>query len=253
MAAPKTLRWERRPDQRTPELLEAALHVFARQGYRNTSLDEVAKAAGVTKGTVYHYFDTKEDLLRGVLDHYHKLAFGRAEQVLKETSLPASSRIRLVVRKLFSGDEERRRDLLVLMIGGVANEVPRLYDRWLKEGPVRLWRLLGRLVEEGKAGGEFRPDADGEAAARLLVSGLLLQIMWQQRAGSVGAVDIDTDRLIDSSVEVFLAGLGRINRIRPTAHASSETGAPRGLAPGSRSARPPAGSPAARRAPARAD
>jgi hypothetical protein len=72
---------------------------------------------------------------------------------------------------------------------------------------VRLWTLLASLVEEGKARGEFRPDADGDAGARLLVSGLMLQLMWQQHGDAVPALAIDEDRLIDSSVELFLASL----------------------------------------------
>src|SRR3981081_242081 len=105
MGAAKVLRWERRPDDRPQELLEAALEVFAQKGYRNTRLDEVAEAAGVTKGTIYHYFDTKEALLLGVIEHFQTLAFGRADEALRDHRLPVSTRIRLLVRKMFSGSE----------------------------------------------------------------------------------------------------------------------------------------------------
>ena len=54
MSTAKVLRWERRPEARPQELLDAALSVFAERGYRNTRLDEVADAAGVPKGTHYH-------------------------------------------------------------------------------------------------------------------------------------------------------------------------------------------------------
>jgi AcrR family transcriptional regulator len=207
MSAAKALKWERRPDDRTRELLEAALQVFSRNGYRNARLDEVAEAAGVTKGTIYHYFDTKEELLLSVVEHYQALAFGRAEDALRDDRLPTSTRIRLVVRKIFSGREDSSRHLLALLIRGVAHEVPRVHERWLHDGPIRLWELLGRLVEEGKARGEFRPDADGIVGARVLVSGLMLQLMWQQHADAVPDIAIDEDRLIDSSVELYLAGL----------------------------------------------
>lgn len=207
MSAVKQLRWERRPDDRTQELLEAALQVFARNGYRSTRLDDVAEAAGVTKGTIYHYFDTKEELLLRVIEHYEQLAFGRADDALRDKTLPASTRIRLVVRKVFTPRNQSSRDLVALLVRGIAHEVPHVHERWLRDGPARLWALLGRLVDEGKKRGEFRPDADGETAARLLVSGLILQLMWQQHGDAVPAVAIDTDRLIDSSTELFLAGL----------------------------------------------
>jgi AcrR family transcriptional regulator len=210
MRAAKAVRWERRPDDRPQELLEAALQVFARNGYFNTTLDEVAEAAGVTKGTIYHYFDTKEQLLLGVIEHYQKLAFGRAELAIRDERLPASTRIRLLIRKMFS-DTEGRRDLLALLVRGVTHELPRVHERWLL-GPSRLWTMVARLVDEGKARGEFRPDADGDVGARVLVSGLMLQLMWQQHAETVPAIAMDADRLIDSSVELFLGAMRAVNR-----------------------------------------
>ncbi len=203
----KALKWERRPEDRPQELLDAALKVFAAQGYRSARLEEVAEAAGVTKGTIYHYFATKEELLLGVIDHYQARAFGRIEEVLRDNQGSVSMRIRLIVRKAFLGADRAHRDLYWLLIRDVAHEVPEMYHRWLAEGPVRIWNLVALLVVEGQGRGEFRMDADGEVAARLLVSGLLLQLMWQPRAGSVPMLMIDEDRLVDSSVEIFLSAL----------------------------------------------
>lgn len=210
MGAAKVLRWERRPDDRMQELLDAALLVFAENGYRNTRLEEVAEAAGVTKGTIYHYFDTKEALLLRAIEHTQALVFGRVEDVLQDVKLPASTRIRLLIRKVFAGRERRGRQVLSLLVRGVAHDVPNVHDRWLHEGPVRLWTLIAGLVEEGKKHGEFRPDADGDVGARVLVSGLMLQLMWQQHGDAVPEVVVDEDRLIDSTVELFLAGLRRV-------------------------------------------
>lgn len=117
---------------------------------------------------------------------------------------------------------DHSRDLLALLIRSIAHEVPHVHAKWLTNGPVRLWTLLATLVEEGKARGEFRPDADGEAGARLLVSGLMLQLMWQQHGADVPTLAIDEDRLIDSSVDLFLAALRR-----PPSEPSPALAAPR--------------------------
>ncbi len=207
MSPAKAVRWERRPEERIPELLEAALVVFAKRGYRNTRLDDVADEAGVTKGTIYHYFDTKEALLLGVIEHYQALAFGRVEDVLRDESLTASERISLLIRKTFLGRPKSGRYLLALLVRDIAHEVPRVHERWLRDGPVRLWTIIGRIVDQGKARGEFRSEADGLVAARDLVSALLLQLMWQQHAASVPGLAIDEERLIDATIELFLAGL----------------------------------------------
>src|SRR5262245_23794888 len=55
-------RWRRRPDRRPEEILDAALRVFARCGLHKTNLEEVAKEAGISKGTIYLYFKDKEEL-----------------------------------------------------------------------------------------------------------------------------------------------------------------------------------------------
>ena len=207
--SPKTPKRERRPDDRPHELLEAALTVFSQRGFRNTRLDDVAEAAGVTKGAIYHYFDTKEELLLNVIEHYQSLAFGRAEEVLADPTLSASERIEQVVKKIFQPREERKRLLLALLIRGIAHEVPRVHDRWLRDGPARLWALVAGLVEEGKRSGEFRRDADGEIAARVLISGLILQRLWNADADGDPEIGIDQSRLIDSSIELFLASVRR--------------------------------------------
>src|SRR6476620_5974909 len=112
MSTTRVPRLERRPEARPQELLEAALRVFAQQGFRTARLDDVADAAGVTKGAIYHYFDTKESLLLGVIEHYQALAFGRAEDALRDDSAPAAARIRLLVRKVFSERETGSGDRL---------------------------------------------------------------------------------------------------------------------------------------------
>jgi AcrR family transcriptional regulator len=206
---PKPLKRERRPEERPQELLEAALAVFSQRGFRNTRLDDVAEAAGVTKGAIYHYFDTKEELLLSVIEHYQSLAFGRAEEALANRGLSASERIQQVVKKIFQPTGERKRLLLALLIRGIAHEVPRVHERWLRDGPMRLWALVAGLVEEGKKSGEFRKDADGDVAARVLISGLVLQRLWNEDAAHIPEIAVDQNRLIDSSIELFLASLRR--------------------------------------------
>lgn len=203
----RVLRWARRPDDRPQELLDAAMTVFAEKGYRNTRLEEIAEAAGVTKGTIYHYFDTKEELLRRAIEHHHERVFGGLDRELRDVQGPASARIRALVRKGFAAGDPARRKVLALLLQGIAHEVPEAYHQWLVSGPVEGWRLLAALIEEGKEAGEFRPDVDSEVAARLLISGLLLQTVWQQHAGGVHALGIAEDRLLDEATELFLQGL----------------------------------------------
>lgn len=206
-ATARILRWERRPDDRPDELLEAALHIFAERGYANTKLEEIAAKVGVTKGTIYHYFATKEDLLLRAIELYHDRVFQPLEEVLTDRRGPVSATIRRFLRRAFGDMTPERVSVLTLLVQGVARDVPNVYHRWLETGPVRGWRILAELIERGKKTGEFRVDADSEVAARITISGLILQLAWQRFTDGAPHVSIDADQLIDSAADLLLHGL----------------------------------------------
>lgn len=202
----KSLRWERRPAERPGELLDAALRVFAARGYRNATLEEVAAAAGVTKGAVYHYFDNKEQLLSSALEHHQRRAFARLEGALEDEHGSASTRLRILFRSAFGGDDAIRRDVLMLL-HAIAHEAPEVYRKWVASGPLRWWRVVESLIVEGQSSGEFRRDADAEVTARVALVGVLAQFAWQRYAESVPGLAIDRERLVDSAVDMLVASL----------------------------------------------
>ncbi len=208
----RALRWERRPDDRPQEILDAALKVFAERGYRNTRLEDVGEAAGVTKGAIYHYFANKEELLLRAIEHRREEAFGRIEEVLRDKTAPVSTRLRLVVRRWFGSVPEERLAVVTLLVQGIAHEAPDAFRRWLAGGPAASARLIASLVREGQARGEFRADADADVAARMLLSGLLQQTVWQQYAADVPDLVVVQDRLVDSALDLFLSSLRPIGR-----------------------------------------
>lgn len=203
----RVLRWERRPEERPQEILDAALRVFAERGYRTTRLEDVGEAAGVTKGTIYHYFANKEELLLRAIDHYHERAFGQINDMLREATGPASARIDRLVRCWFGAVTAERMAVRTLLLQGVAHEAPEAYRRWLAAGPAAGSRVIASLIEDGQANGEFRADADATVAARVFFCGLLLHGVWQQQAADVPGFGIEEERLLDSAIELFLHGL----------------------------------------------
>jgi AcrR family transcriptional regulator len=220
MTATRNMRWERRPDSRPQELLDAALTVFAERGYRNSRIDDVADAAGVTKGAVYHYFATKEELLLRAIEHYHDRAFAEIGAALRDVGGPVSARIRLLLRRVFGASSGGRRMTLTLILQGLRHDLPEAHQQWLRGGPIAGWRLLAAMIEEGKSAGEFRADVDAEVAARIVISGIITQMIWQPLGVDVPDLLIDEDRLIDSAVDTLLHGLG------PAVVVAERSGAP---------------------------
>jgi AcrR family transcriptional regulator len=195
-------------------LLDAAFRVFAERGYRATRLEEVAEAAGVTKGAIYYYFDSKEDLLSRAVQDRHRAIYDEIGAALETETAPAAVRIRFVLRKVWQHWLEPGWGHAVrLMLGEVSVELPLLFLMWAVEGPVEGWELVRDLIEEGMQNGEFRSDVDAEVAARVVFSGLMLQASLQVHLGLGDLVPCDPDRIFDSTMDFFLHGLSVTHRM----------------------------------------
>lgn len=172
-------RWQRRPEHRRDEIADAGLRLFSARGYRNVSVDDIARAAGVTKGAVYHHFGGKEDLLVAAVDRHFQRTFDRAGA--GKPLAPGEPVIGRLEALLWAGwqfwHSVEFQGLFRLVLGEAGAAVPAVRERFLSEGPHRGWKVLGGLIAAGQRSGEFRSDVDPARAARLIASGLVLQIM----------------------------------------------------------------------------
>jgi AcrR family transcriptional regulator len=120
----------------------------------------------------------------------------------------AADRVRDFVMQGFGSDDPARGKVHALL-QGIGSEAPAVRRAWLRAGPVKGWRMLTKLIEDGKEAGEFRPDVDAEVAARLLVSGLMLQLVWRQQSDETPGLAIGEKRLLDATIDLFVHGLRR--------------------------------------------
>lgn len=199
-------RWQRRPDARPEEILEAAKHVFGESGYAGTKLEDVARRAGVSKGTLYLYFDSKEALFRAMVRAKVVAALAHAEQTVR--TFDGSSRELLVI--LISSMYRRLRDDGMARVGRVVQaelpSFPELAQFYFEEVILRSRRLVSRVLERGVESGEFREVSHGFAArglASLLVHTAQLQCFFH---------DFDPDQLSDEAalgglVDLYLHGV----------------------------------------------
>ena len=189
-------------------ILDAAFRTFTERGYRAARLDDVADAVGATKGAIYYYFDSKEDLLRQAVEARHRTIYAEIGQALAAQSGPVSASIRLVLRRLWEHVVDADwGPAFRLMLGEMSVDFPALFRTWAEAGPLQWTTLVADLIEEGVDRGEFRPDTDAEVSARVVVSGLMLQAALHVHLGLDQLAPMAPDRIFDSSVDLLLHGL----------------------------------------------
>jgi AcrR family transcriptional regulator len=201
-------RWSRRKDARPQEILDAALSVFAEKGFAGARLEDVAQRAGVTKGTIYRYFPSKEELFKSLV----RVAIGGTlEQVTAFASAyegAARELLVFVIRTI--GTVMRTSDRIVLpkiILAEAGNfpELVRFYRFEIIEKGIGLFR---GIVEQVIARGEFR-EVSPEHAARLCVAPLLLGALWRVTFAPFDPEPYDIEALIETHIDVLLRGLAR--------------------------------------------
>jgi AcrR family transcriptional regulator len=207
-------RWTRRPEERPQEILDAALRVFAARGCAATRLADIATAAGVTKGTIYYYFKDKDAVFERLVAAHEREIFDTLDASLADAAGPASVTLRMVLRRGFCQPVDEARRLMHRVFTDVHAAEPKLFGRIVQNSLVAGWTLIARLIARGQASGEFRRDADAEVAARVFTSGLLLQQLWRETLGLDTLDPFDRDRMVDSTIELFLHSLRPTVRLR---------------------------------------
>jgi AcrR family transcriptional regulator len=166
-------RWRRRKESRSAELLDAALHLFGESGYAQTRLDDVAARAGISKGTVYLYFASKQDLFEAVVRERASPWINSLAARAIDDQQPTDVVMRETLLWGWNQFLESKLYLIARIVLSESNNFPHLAQSYLREvmGPIH--RHLIGLLQRGLARGEI----DGEAS-RERVKALLAPLSW---------------------------------------------------------------------------
>jgi len=161
--------------KRDVEVLDAAARVFARRGYADASVQDVADELGILKGSLYHYIKMKEDLLFWLLEAVHKDVEEILEEVAGAESLSPLERLELYVRRqvLYNLDNLERISIYYHDVDSLSEErlTTILARRRTHE------RFITGLIKEAQDRGE----ADSSCDARILANCLFATIIWTYR------------------------------------------------------------------------
>ena len=199
-------RWERRKESRPAELMEAALDLFAEKGYVATRLDDVAQRAGVSKGTLYLYFDSKEDLFKAVVRQGLVPAIVEAEKLVERFEGSAAELFRQLVLGWWKVIGDSRLSAIPKIMISEARNFPEIADFYHEEVIQRGSGMFVRALERGVATGEFR-DVDVRYATRVLSSPLVMLAVWKHSLGCCEREQADPQVFLETYLDLALRGL----------------------------------------------
>jgi TetR/AcrR family fatty acid metabolism transcriptional regulator len=189
------------PDKRDA-ILRAAIKVFARHGYFQSQVADVARVAGVAAGTVYLYFRSKDDLLVSIFERTMRDAIDEGRAALAEVRDPAE-RLRRIAR-VHLERLGRDRDLAVVVQVELRQSI-KFMERFSSTHLQEYLTIIRRTIEDGQASGAFRSDVNAIVAAKVFFGALdEMATNWML---SRRKYDLAGDA--DAVVDLVIGGLGR--------------------------------------------
>jgi AcrR family transcriptional regulator len=199
-------RWQRRKEARPAEIVSAALAVFVERGFATTKLEEVARRAGVTKGTVYLYFESKEALFKAMVRETIVPIFALGEQMVAEHHGSSADLLAQLMRKWWERIGETSLSGIPKLMMAEAGNFPVLARFYYDEVVSRGHRLMASVLERGIKSGEFRP-LDVKVTVKLAMAPLVHAANWRHSFALCTPEGLDIVTYLDHHIRIFLRGI----------------------------------------------
>ena len=205
-AAKSPARWSRRREARPQEILDAALAVFTEKGFSGARTEDIAQCVGVTKGTLYLYFENKEAIFKSLAqESLTAHVFDLATEAHKFEG-PSAEILRIIIRGLglFARSSDRAM-LPRLMLAEIGN-FPELAHFHKTEVIDRGLGVFEAIIRRGIERGEFR-ETDTKHAARLMMVPITFTAIWRNSLGRLDNEPYDYEEMLETHLRLMLRGL----------------------------------------------
>jgi AcrR family transcriptional regulator len=195
----------RRKAERPQEILEAAFAEFSRNGYAMTTLEQIAERAGVTKGTIYVYFDSKEQLFITMVRELMKVTLDTLEEILETHEGSTADLLRAQFSFIYQHivEDRRRREMKRLLVAE-ASRFPELTDRYQAEVQDPCMELLQKTIQRGIDRGEIRKSA-ASASPLVIIAPIALVDFWMMMFGDRHPLDLKA--YFEAHLDLVINGL----------------------------------------------
>ena len=201
-----TPRWRRRKSARPQEILDAALACFAEKGFAAARMDDIAERAGVTKGTIYLYFENKDAVFKALVRE--SIGAQIAHVIENIRAYEGSSRdllrnaVTMIAHFAATSDRVVLPKIIVAEVGNFP-ELARFYrDEIIDKGLGAMTSVIARGVERG----EFR-DVNPDHVARMMIAPILLSIFWRTTFAQFDSEPYDYLAFLESHLDILLRGI----------------------------------------------
>ena len=166
---------------RRDELLAIAAGLFAEKGFKNTTVRDIADAAGILSGSLYHHFDSKESMVDEILRTFQDELFGQYDEILAGDD-DARAKLEPAVRVSFEAIDQHRNEVAIFQ-----NEADylRRFDRfaYLADRNQQSRDVWMTLLKEGVNSGALRDDLDVELIYRFIRDTVWVAVRWYRPGG----------------------------------------------------------------------
>lgn len=199
---------QRRKEARPQELLDAALELFVEKGFAATRSEEVAARAGVSKGTLYLYYPSKEELLKAVIRDNLASEIAEGVDIVRGFDGPTAELLDHLMHEWWRRVGETRASGICKIIVTEVRNFPEIAAFYLEEVIEPCERLMGSVIERGIARGEFRAVPVAEVV-HALIAPMLFVMLHQHSIGAcpVAAGRLDPLKVIERQLDLVLHGL----------------------------------------------
>ena len=198
---------QRRKDARPQELLDAALDLFVERGFAAARSEDVAARAGVSKGTLYLYYPSKEELLKEVIRHHVINPIAEAVQIIRDFEGPTPELLALLLRLWWERIGETRASGIIKLMTSEVRNFPEIAQFYVDEVVTPSNQMLGQVIQRGVDRGEFREVNVAEVVHALVGPLVFLALNKHSLGACSAAFQIEPKIVIAALTDMVLYGL----------------------------------------------
>ena len=199
-------RWRRRKSARPQEILDAALACFAEKGFAAARMDDIAERAGVTKGTIYLYFENKNAVFKALVRESIGAQIASVAENIRAYEGSSRDLLRFILTSIAEFARSSDRIVLPKILLADAGNFPELVKFYREEVIDKGLAAMSGVIARGIVRGEFRT-IDPQHAARLCIAPILLAIFWRTTFAQFDAQPYDYQGFLDTHLDTLLRGL----------------------------------------------